>query len=72
MTKDIIDSNMLIGKTKTEVINLLGQAEGTKLIEKDHLVYDLGAVPSFFEKQEEKLVVIFEDNLVFKVIHSFD
>lgn len=70
MSKDIIESNLLIGNTKTETINLLGKPTTTTLKGKDHFVYSLGKTPSFFETEEQKLVLIFENDKVVKVIHS--
>lgn len=72
MTKDITESNMLIGKTKDAVILLLGNATPSALKGREHLVYSLGKSPSFFETKEENLVVIFENALVVKVIHSYE
>ena len=37
---------------------------------REHFVYALGKSSSFFEAKEEKLVVIFNNALVVKVIHS--
>jgi len=70
MSKAVVESNILYGKTKGEVISLLGSAMPSTLKGKEHLVYSLGTPPSFFETKEEKLVVIFEDSKVFKVIQS--
>ncbi len=72
MRKDIVESELLIGKTKQEVLRLLGEPEVSNLTGKDHLIYSLGEVPSFFESDENKLVVIFEDELARKVIYSED
>ena len=72
MSKDIIESNMLIGKTKGEVIMLLGTTETSNLQGKEHVIYALGKPPSFFDEHAAKLVVIFENNLVTKAIHSHE
>jgi hypothetical protein len=72
MSKDIVNSNMLIGKTKDEVILLLGDAETSNLQGKEHLVFALGKPPSFFESTDAKLVVIFRNDLANKVIHSHE
>ena len=72
MSKDIIESNMLIGKTKNEVIILLGEPETSDLEGKAHLIFALGKPPSFFESKDAKLVVILEETLVAKVIHSHE
>lgn len=70
MRKDIIESELLIGKTKQEVIRLLGKSEASNLTGKDHLIYSLGDVPSFFDSEEEQLIVIFENDLANKVIYT--
>lgn len=70
MSKDIVESNMLYGKTKEDVIAILGNGERSTLKGKEHIVYSIGTPSAFFEEKEEKLVVIFENDLVFKVIHS--
>lgn len=72
MSKDIIENNRLIGKSKSEVMSLLGKAEKTNLQGKDHFIYALGKAPSFFESNEERLVIIFETDTVSKVIHNKD
>ena len=70
MSKDIIENKRFIGKSKTEILQLLGQPETTNLTGKDHLIYSLGKAPSFFESNNERLVIIFEDDSVTKVIHN--
>ena len=72
MSKDIIESNLLIEKTKAEVLLLLGEAEVSELQGKEHLIYEMGKPPSFFESKVAKLVVIFEDAKAVKVIHSHE
>lgn len=72
MSKDVIESNVLIGKSKIEVITLLGDPESSNLEGKEHLIFALGKPPSFFESLDAKLVVIFQDKFVTKVIHSHE
>ena len=67
MRKDIIESELLIGKTKQEVLRLLGEPVISNLTGKEHLIYSLGVVPSFFESDEMQLVIIFEDDVSNKV-----
>ncbi|WP_034062655.1 hypothetical protein [Lacinutrix jangbogonensis] len=69
MAKSLMESDILYGKTKEEVISLLGNAIPSTLKGKDHLVYAIGTPPSFFEAKEEKIVVVFEDGKVINVIH---
>ena len=72
MAKNIINSNMFYGKTKPEIITLLGNVtKASTLKGKDHLVYSLGSAPTFFEVKEETLIVILEDEIVVNVIHSY-
>lgn len=72
MSKDIIENERFIGKTKQDVISLLGNPDVSNLEGKDHLIYPLGKAPSFFESKNEKLVLIFQNSIVTKVIHSKD
>ena len=72
MATDIIESNILFGKTKTEVISLLGKAEPSTLIGKDHFTYSLGKPPSFFETSDETLIVIFENDIAIEIIHKHE
>jgi len=69
MSDDIIDSELLIGKTQQEVVLILGTSGLSNVQDEDHMVYRLGKGPSFFESQEEKLVVIFENTFVIDVVH---
>ena len=69
LAEDIMESEMLIGKTKKEVIALLGPASPSSLTGSDHLLYYLGKPPSFFEAKEEKIVVVFNENRVIEVVH---
>ncbi len=69
MADDIIDSKLLINKTKKEVITLLGPESPSELEGREHLSYRLGKTPSFFESKEEILVVIFKNGKVSHVIN---
>jgi heme/copper-type cytochrome/quinol oxidase subunit 2 len=65
MAKDIIEKNILIGKTKDEVIKLLGNdyyesEEGT-------ISYYLGLVPGLANIDPDVLVLYFENGIVVKV-----
>lgn len=70
MSKDIIENQRFIGKEKQELLQLLGEPEVSNLEGKDHLIYPLGKAPSFFESKEERLIIILENSVVTKVIHS--
>ena len=65
ISEDIIESKMLIGKTKLEVRELLGD-EGNKE-ESDHWNYYLGFRPGFPNIDPDVLYIEFKDGKVFKV-----
>ena len=67
MADDIIESKLLIGKTKDEVILLLGEPEMSLEVGGDALLYNLGKSPSFFKSEEDKLMVLFYNNVVAQV-----
>ncbi|WP_452229235.1 MULTISPECIES: hypothetical protein [unclassified Lacinutrix] len=69
LAADIMESELLIGKTKKEVIALLGPASPSTLTGSEHLLYALGKPPSFLESKAEKLVIIFENSFAIEVIH---
>lgn len=65
MTENIIDSRILIGKTKEEVIELLG----TDNIKsgKDHILYSIGFVPGIANIDPDVLDIYFKNGRVIKV-----
>jgi uncharacterized membrane protein len=65
MSKNIIKSEILIGKTKEEVIELLGN-EYTNYSE-DHMGYYLGFVPRLFNIDPDYLDIYFENGKVVRV-----
>jgi hypothetical protein len=65
MSEDIIQSKMLIGKTKEEVKELLG--EDTHLDNDNSVEYVLGIVPRFTNVDPDVLLITFEDGKVAKV-----
>lgn len=65
ISKSIIESKMLIGKTKSEVRQLLGD-EGNK-DESDYWNYYLGFRPGFANIDPDVLYIKFKDGKVFKV-----
>jgi hypothetical protein len=65
ISEDIIESKMLIGKTKLEVRELLGD-EGNKE-ESDHWYYYLGFRPGIANIDPDVLDIEFKDGKVFKV-----
>lgn len=65
MSADIIVSKILIGKTKNQVIELLGNDYST---DNDRTItYDLGHVPSLFNIDPDFLEIEFENGIVINV-----
>lgn len=67
LADDIIESQLLIGKTKEEVIELLGEPNSTVNLNKESFLYELGVPPSFLEPQMELLLIIFKNYKVIEV-----
>jgi hypothetical protein len=65
MSSEIIKSEILIGKTKDEVIELLGNDYYT--YNDNHIAYDLGFVPGLFNIDPDVLDIYFENGKVNKV-----
>ncbi len=65
MSKDIINSKMLIGKTKSEVIELLGNDFST--YDDNHIIYDLGFVPGLLTIDPDILDIYFNEDKVIRV-----
>ncbi|WP_418638087.1 hypothetical protein [Winogradskyella sp.] len=62
---DLIDSHVLLNKSKPDVIKSLGQPSFT--ITKDIMLYELGLAPQFNSNQVEHLYIEFSDETVSKV-----
>ncbi|MFK7781927.1 hypothetical protein [Psychroserpens sp.] len=67
MVDDLIESQILINKTKDEVIDILGEPNSSFTNEKDVFTYRLGQAPSFMKSKRERLLIVFEANKVSKV-----
>ena len=65
MSKNIINSEMLIGKTKEEVIELLGNKYSDH--GENHIEYYLGFVPRMLNIDPDYLDIYFENGKVIKV-----
>jgi hypothetical protein len=65
MSKNIIKSEKLIGKTKDEVIELLGNEYSD--YGENHIGYYLGYIPSLFNIDPDILDIYFENGKVIKV-----
>lgn len=72
MVDDIIESQLLIGKTKDEVIFLLGEPNSSISGKRDVFLYRLGNPPSFFESKKEQLLIAFENEKVMKVATALE
>ncbi|MBC2844307.1 hypothetical protein [Winogradskyella flava] len=67
MVDDLIESQILIGKTKDEVAGVLGQPNLRSPEERDAFAYSIGEHPSFFESKREMLVITFVNQKVDEV-----
>jgi hypothetical protein len=69
MSKNIIKSNMLIGKTKEEVIELLGDeyTDHCSSCDIQLIIYYLGCVPRLFNIDPDHLEIHFKDGKAVKV-----
>ncbi len=65
MSEDIIQRNLLIGKTKEEVVELLGKKE--VYIKNNLMEYYLGHVPGLFNIDPDILCIKFKENRVVDV-----
>jgi len=65
LSEDIIDSEMLIGKTKTQVQQLLGNEDNAK--ESNNWSYYLGFRPGFFTMDPDVLSIEFKNGKVVNV-----
>ncbi len=72
MVDDLIESRLLIGKRKNEVLQLLGNPKNTSKGNKDFFTYRLGNPPSFFNSEPEYLMVVFVNGKVDKVTLAID
>ena len=62
MTKDIIDNDLLIGKTKEEIVKTLG--DDYFKYNEDHWGYEVGFVPGLFNIDPDVLDIHFKDDKV--------
>ncbi|MGI9527242.1 MAG: hypothetical protein ACR2MS_09050 [Weeksellaceae bacterium] len=65
MSEDIIESKILIGKTKEEITELLGQDFYS--YGENHIAYELGFVPGLFNIDPDVLDIYFENGKATKV-----
>ena len=67
MVDDIVEQKLLLGKTKDEVIVLLGEPNSKTSEGKAVFLYNLGRPPSFFKTKREQLLIVFANQKVEKV-----
>ena len=67
MVDDLIESQQLIKKSKSEIIQILGEPNSRLSGKRDVFLYDIGNVPGFYKDQEEQLFVEFKNEKVLKV-----
>ncbi|MEY8849971.1 hypothetical protein AB9K26_14215 [Psychroserpens sp. XS_ASV72] len=72
MVDDLIESQLLKGKSKSEVISILGEPNSKAQTKEDVFSYDLGDPPSFFSSRKEFLVVVFFNHKVGKVSLAYE
>jgi hypothetical protein len=66
MSQDIMESKILIGKTKEEIIELLGKDFHT--YNQNHIAYSIGFVPGLFSMDPDVLDIYFKNGKVTKVL----
>ncbi len=66
MSEDIIESKILIGKTKNEIIEILGENYSSNT--HNSLIYELGFVPGLFNIDPDYLRINFENGIAISVI----
>lgn len=73
LSDDMITSNILIGKSKTEVESLLGDAEwltwddAAKAHDNDRWNYSLGIEPGAFNEEKECLELVFQNDKLVEI-----
>ena len=70
LADDIIDRELFIGKTKEDIIELLGPPSHYNVTESTYFSYYLGNEPSFFRSGRSDLILTFKNNRVIKVVHE--
>lgn len=68
LVDDLLDRELLIGKSKTEVIELLGKPIRSGSTEHYIFLYDLGRPPSFSQSDPQQLQITFKDETVLSAI----
>lgn len=72
MVDDLLESQILRGKSKDDIILMLGYPNLSSDTEYEVFAYSLGTSPSFFKSKREKLLVIFKEEIVEDVTLATD
>lgn len=72
MTDDLMESQLLINKSKAEVISILGVPFSKINHQKDAFIYNIGNAPSFLKSRKEHLLVVFINQKVDKVTLAYE
>ena len=72
MVDDLIESQLLMGSTKCQVISILGKPSSSTQGDRDAFIYDIGDPPSFFDSRKEHLLIIFIDQKVDEVTLAYE
>jgi len=64
MANDIVEEKLLLGKTKDDLIQLLGKPDFSEFNNDNTFIYHLGTPPSFFDAEPQQLVVKFNNEIV--------
>ncbi|MDY2585871.1 hypothetical protein [Winogradskyella aquimaris] len=67
MVNDLIESQILKDKSKTIVVQTLGNPDSKSTTEQEVFIYDIGDPPSFFSSQKEYLLIVFKNQHVEQV-----
>jgi hypothetical protein len=67
MLDDLLENNRLKNQSKEAVIKLLGNSDVQYEGNVEHLTYMIGVAPSFFEQKPNRLLIIFENQVVTEV-----
>jgi len=72
MVDDLIESQILIGKSKASVVELLGLPSSRISYDKDAFIYEIGDQPGFIKTKSEHLLIVFIEDKVKDVTLAFE
>jgi hypothetical protein len=67
LVDDLIERELLIGKTKAEVVLILGQPNSDPRLKNHIFSYDIGQPPSFTKSKPQQLLIVFKNERVFTI-----